>query len=893
MNPERIRALIVDRSQDDVLRILAAITVGNFEIVSRTVEDAAALREELATAEWDVVISDYATDHLSSAEALGIVQDADDSIPFIVVAAADSEAAALALMQDGARDCVTKDNLARLLPAIARETRAIAERRRRDTEEASIRELHERLLVTVEQAPVGIINVAPDGRFLDANPRFCEMLGYSHDELMSLRAQDVTHPDDLVRDLPSFDRMHSDELKQFRTEKRYLRKDGQAVWVSLNSSAIRDVSGHIRCTASVAVDITEKRQAEETVRRQKRDLEEAQRIAHVGSWRRRLPDGNIEWSDELYKIYGYEPGGVTLSLDWLRNTIVPEDRETVAAIFARAQNGMPIYYQHRIERPDGTRRFLHTSGEIVRNDRGEPTEIVGATQDVTERVAAAEAREILNRHMQLLLQSTTQGIFGLDLDGRCTFINRAAAEALGYRSDELVGAAMHDLVHHTRPDGTPYPAGDCPVDAAARGGGKMDVQDDTLWRRDGTSFPVEFSAAPILDRGIVAGAVVVFTDVSERKLLQAQLEQVDRLSSLGRLAATIAHEFNNVLMGIQPFAELLSRQRPDESVQRATAHILRAVQRGRSVTQGILRFTKPAEPVKETVDVAEWLPSLEGALSAILGSDIPIRITVEGEKLLIRGDRHQLEQVLTNLAVNARDAMNGRGELAISAERGVAGQTFPFGTVRAIETYLHLCVSDNGSGMDAKTLKHIFDPFFTTKRSGTGLGLAVVHQIVQLHGGGIFAESVAGKGSVFHLFLPLTEEALIVARPAREAFVRTAVESVLLVEDDAAIGEGLSILLESEGIHVTVAVTGAEAMRRLASDLPEVVILDLGLPDIDGRKLYERIAEVYPELPVIFASGNDDAEMVRPYLKAGRVEALTKPYDFESLLALLGTMTLH
>ena len=540
-------------------------------------------------------------------------------------------------------------------------------------------------------------------------------------------------------------------------------------------------------------------------------------------------------------------------------------------------------------RPDGSIRSVHTFGEIARDSAGVAANIRGVTQDVTDRIAAATVTENLTRHLQLLLESTTQGIFGMDSDGRCSFINRAASDILGYAPGELVGALMHDVVHRTH-DGTSYSAEDCPIGNAARMGVATEVQSDMLSRRDHRPLPVEYSAAPILDAGTVAGAVVVFTDVSERKLLQSQLEQADRVSSLGRLAATMAHEFNNVLMGIQPFAEHLTRLKAGHDVQGAASNILQTVQRGRSITQGILSFARPIEVVKEKIDVKEWLGSMRGALAAVVGEGVRLRVRVEGDSLFIRGDRHQLEQVLTNLAANARDAMKDVGELSIVVERCLSGYVFPFGAIKTVDRFLHLSVADTGCGMDTKTLKNIFDPFFTTKRSGTGLGLAVVHQVVQLHGGRIVPESVVGKGTVFHLFLPFSQEAFSETGSAKIAGQPSAAGSILLVEDDDAISSGVATLLRDEGAIVDVAASGAAALASLADHVPDVIILDVGLPDIDGRLLYAQIAEAYPDLAVVFASGSIDEEIFRPYLKPGRIASLTKPYELNALLLVLDTV---
>jgi two-component system, cell cycle sensor histidine kinase and response regulator CckA len=1009
-----LRVLIVDDSADDALLINEALAVEGDQIIFKRVDNAAGLQAALGTESWDVVISDYAMPAFTTEEALRIVKQSGVAVPFIVVSGVIGEDAAVGIMRAGAVDYVMKNRLGRLLPAIRREMSDMLARRGRDEAEVALNEVRRRLAATVERAPVGIVNVSRGGHFVHVNSRFCEMVGYSSDELMTLRFADITHPDDGVRDSAFMLQILRGELAEYRTENRYVRKDGAIVFVSLSTVPILDNNGQFQYFASFMLDITERKQmesalrerderyrqivdtaqegiwtidtagrttfvnnrmaemlgytiedmlgrplfdfvhehdhkrvlrdterrrdglsdtddfimvckngqsirihftanplkdadgthigalamvtditarweAEQTALRQKRELEEAQRIAHIGSWRRDLPGNVIQMSDELQSIFGFDKSA-TLTRDSLLEIVLAEDRARVLASIIHAQEtGQSFNLGYRIVRPDGGIRSVYTHGEVTLNAAGTPIQLHGVTQDVTDRVDAAVVHQKLNRDLQLLLQSTTQGIFGVDSKGRCTFINRSASESLGYLPGTLIGESMHEVLHQTKDDVLHAPS-DCPIETTTRTGSGSEVQSDMLYRSDGTILPVEYSAAPIIDNGSVAGAVVVFTDVSERKLLQAQLEQSDRVSSLGRLAATMAHEFNNVLMGIQPFAELLSRQNPTESVQRASHNILQAVQRGRSITHGILRFARPTELVKEKIDVKHWLQSMDAALAAVLGDRVHLRMRIDGDSLFVRGDSHQLEQVMTNLAANARDAMNGQGEFSIVVQRCLSGYVFPFGSIRTIDQYLHISVTDTGCGMDAKTLKDIFDPFFTTKRSGTGLGLAVVHQVMKLHGGSIIAESSVGTGTVFHLFLPFSQEAF--EEPAKKPLevLLPEIESVLLVEDDEAISSGVAGLLRAEGIIVDIAANGKAAMKALSTHVPDVVILDLNLPDIDGISLFEQIAADHADLAVIFASGSGDENISRRYLKEGQIAALAKPYEFDDLLAVLGTL---
>jgi len=485
------------------------------------------------------------------------------------------------------------------------------------------------------------------------------------------------------------------------------------------------------------------------------------------------------------------------------------------------------------------------------------------------REEARVATEALTRSLQLLLESTQEGICRVDGDGRCTMVNAAAARMFGRSAEELVGQKMHELVHGQHADGSPYPFAECPMRHSVLDAKPRSVHDDVFWRADGTPFPVDYSASPIVDGDTVVGVVVVITDVTERRKLEQKLEQANRLSSLGRLAATIAHEFNNVLMGISPFVEVI-RRKPERTAG-ALDQIAGAIGRGKRVTAEILRFTRPAELVRVVFAVEPWLRDLAAEMHTALSAKHRIVVEHVDPSLRVLADRAQLHQVMTNVVLNARDAMADGGTVTIAARRD--------------ERFVHITVRDTGSGMPEETLRHIFEPLFTTKCSGTGLGLAVAHQVVQRHGGEIFAESTVGAGTTFHLFIPTAEgggEAPMPAVPAPAAATSRA-RRLLIVDDDETVVAGLVALLELEGIEVDAVGSGAAALEYLRATRPDVVLLDVGLPDIDGIEIYARIAADDPALPVVFSTGHADTERLRE-VERGHVASLRKPYDVGTLL---------
>jgi len=389
----------------------------------------------------------------------------------------------------------------------------------------------------------------------------------------------------------------------------------------------------------------------------------------------------------------------------------------------------------------------------------------------------------------------------------------------------------------------------------------------------------------VLDRdGNTERITGVVQDVTERRRLETRLLQAERVSSLGRLAASVAHEFNNVLMGIQPFVDLLTRRAgTDPTVLLAAPRIADAVARGKRITQEILRFTRIAEPSRAAVPVADWLEAFQPELIQLAGPSVTVTIEAP-PSLTMLADAHQLRQVFANLVVNAHHAMPNGGRLEVGAAR----DTMCDGDDRFIDA-VHFTVRDTGVGMEQETLRYIFEPLYTTKKSGgTGLGLAVASQVVLQHEGHIYVESALGEGTTFHILIPASEAP--VTAPREEAPPGRSVRPglhVTLIEDDDSVGAGLSAILEFEGISVDWVRLGAEAVARIAARSPDAVIFDVGLPDVDGISLYQEIAARWPELPVIFSTGHGDENLLKNGPSERRVGYLQKPYESDALLTVL------
>lgn len=495
----------------------------------------------------------------------------------------------------------------------------------------------------------------------------------------------------------------------------------------------------------------------------------------------------------------------------------------------------------------------------------------GFLRDITERIASEQKIRDLSRVNAMILTNAAEGIIAVERGGRLVFANPAARRLLGWKPEETV-SDVHAALHHGE-------TGDsCAFFKATRG--EVFHPTETTFNTPDQRIEILFTSAPILEEGGITGAVLTFVDVRERKRLERQLEQANRISGLGRVAATIAHEFNNVLMGIQPFTEIIRRRSDDEKIMKAAAQISTSVTRGKRVTEEILRFTQPAEPALRPINIGQWLLSLLPELRALASQRIQVLTDIPEEPLKVGADPIQLQQVITNLVMNGRDAIPGNGFIRITVRH--QGATNSPDALVVPGGFVLLTVADSGSGMSEHVLKHIFDPLFTTKRTGTGLGLAVTEQVIRSHGGSIHAESQPGNGTTFFIRLPVTIEESVAPSEAADS-ISTPVKRVVLVEDDIAVATGITLLLEAENIEVRVANSGGEALPLIKIFHPDVVVLDLSLPDMNGVEVYDWIASEFPDLPVLFSSGNGDQSSLEHYFVSGRVALLRKPYDYAAL----------
>lgn len=519
-------------------------------------------------------------------------------------------------------------------------------------------------------------------------------------------------------------------------------------------------------------------------------------------------------------------------------------------------------------------------------------------KSMADRRQAEEAADKMKHRHDLILNAAGEGIFSVDRDGIIIFVNSTATATLGYTPEEMLGKEAHRLLHHTREDGSPYPAELCPFYGSYRGGLANKNDNELFWRKDGSSFPVEYISTPIHENHQVIGAVVMFQNIEERLLsenerdeLQKQVFRVQRMESVGRLAGGVAHDFNNLLTGIIGFVGLCEDQAdPDSPMAADLKEVATLADQAANLTRQLLAFSRQQMLEQEMTDLDSLVGGIVKMLGRLIGENVELAFNQSSQPCVVKVDAGQIEQVLINLAINARDAMPDGGKLTISSFRVDIPEGEDLGSDEPMQPgpYAKLKVEDTGAGIEETVLPHIFDPFYTTKEfgRGSGMGLSTVYGIIDQHHGTITVRSTPGKGTIFNVYLPRVDpEEAAKLTPDDSTDSNGQPRTILLVEDEEAVRIVTRRFLEKEGYRVVVAENADEAEKLFETEVHSIDILltDIVMPQKDGRQLYNSLAIKKPGLKVLFMSGySDEILAVKNILETG-VPFIHKPFTKEKL----------
>ena len=512
------------------------------------------------------------------------------------------------------------------------------------------------------------------------------------------------------------------------------------------------------------------------------------------------------------------------------------------------------------------------------------------------RLTQELARE--RRLLTSILHSLDEGIVAADREGNTLLFNPQAAKILGTSERKVnPNTWVQDFGVFTADRKRHLPAASDPLLRAIAGEKAVEIE---AWVKNGTprGATVAMTGTPLVgDNEDVVGGVAVLRDVTRQRDLETQLSQAQKMEAIGRLAGGVAHDFNNLLVVIQSYAEIL-REDLQEAKRGEVDEILAASRRAATLTKQLLAFSR-SEPVQPTeLRLSDVVTGIEKLLRRIIGEDIELTTDLAPSLGVVRADPGQLDQVILNLAINARDAMQGGGRLGISTQNvSFAAESSNDHVDIPPGEYVMLAVTDTGTGMDAETLRRIFEPFFTTKEvgQGTGLGLATVYGIVQQSGGQIRVYSELGHGTVFKIYFPRLDE-VAVARPPQpsEASLLTGSGTLLIVEDDSAVRQVAARVLRDRGYTVLEARRPSEARRICAEhgSTIDLLLTDVIMPECTGTDLARELSQLYPHLRVVYMSGYPGGAASRAGVLGPGAAYLEKPFSpvtlIEKVAAALG-----
>jgi two-component system, cell cycle sensor histidine kinase and response regulator CckA len=610
--------------------------------------------------------------------------------------------------------------------------------------------------------------------------------------------------------------------------------------------------------------------------------------ANDGLWDWDVLTGEAYFSPRYYTMLGYAPGEFPADYASFEHLIYPPDlpdvRQALAESLAAKQ---PSYeMEFRALTKSGEIRWLLSRGKVVeRDDEGNPIRMVGTHTDISARRRAEEALVSERRLLRTLIDTLPDHIYIKDRDSRMVLINEAQARDFGLRNpDEAIGKTDFDL---------------CPADLAGRYRetelavmqlGQTTALEEPFINPAGEKRIVSTIKAPLRDtNGDVVGLVGMSRDITEQKRLEEQYLQAQKMELVGRLAGGVAHDFNNLLTAISGYAGLVKKSLLPGAPARADIdQVILAAARAAQLTKRLLAFSRRQIIEQKVVDLNLLIVEMDKMLRRLIGEDIEL-VTVLGRNLgAVKVDPSQIEQVLVNLAVNARDAMPHGGKLTLETANVTLGEDFVQQHVGAVAgEYVRLAIRDTGKGMTEEVKAHVFEPFFTTKEvgKGTGLGLAMVYGIVKQHQGNIWVDSESGRGTSFEIYLPRVPAAVAGLPQDELSALPRGTETILVVEDEALVRHFTVDSLADLGYTVLEAANGDEAIEVFQSHAGTIDLLltDVVMPRMNGRRLAAQLQALRPNLAVLFMSGYTDNAIVHQGVLDPGVAFLQKPFTIGAL----------
>ncbi len=757
----------------------------------------------------------------------------------------------------------------------------------------SLKESEERFRNLAEKSPVAVA-VYIDGKVAYANKATWQAMGGSSvEDLLGRNFLHHVHPDsmDLVRNRLA--RIQSGEQPE-PAEIKFLTLDGRVIEAMVYTALI--TFDQHPALLSQFIDITERKRIERARQESEEHLELALQGANLGLWDWNILTGQVTFNRQYAEMLGYKLEELAGKDKVWESLVHPDELSRVQEQLQDHLSGQSASFEseYRMQTRSGGWKWILDRGRILEwDEQGQPIRAAGTHLDISARRNAEDAlreSEAANRRLATLVEQSSESIVVTDLEGLMVYVNPAFEKLTGFSAGEAIGQNPNILKSGRQP-------------AKLYNELWTTLRQDKTWagryinrRKDGTFFEEEAVIFPIRDeQGKTINYCKIARDISLETRLEEQLRQAHKMEAIGTLAGGVAHDFNNLLTVINGYAELaLLKTDASHPVQKDIKAILNSGKSAEGLTKQLLAFSRKQIHKPENLSINEIVHSMETILQRLIGEDIRMESNLAENLPPILADKTQIEQIITNLVINARDALIGVAipgldkQLKIETAAAVIDDTFNKENTGCQKgAHILITISDNGMGMEPKVLQKIFEPFYSTKAKskGTGLGLATVYGIVHQNKACIFVESEPGSGTTFKIYWPASSGKI--RKPARTeaAGDQTGSESVLVVEDNSEVRKFIMEALSALGYDVRSASNGQEALELIGQGDTsfDLLITDMIMPGLSGKELSDQVKTQIPEIRVIYISGYTDNQIVQNGSLQSGIHFIHKPFSINTL----------
>ena len=751
------------------------------------------------------------------------------------------------------------------------------------TEEA-LRESEEKYKHIAENRVVGIA-MMQDGRIMYVNDTCARIFGCEKSEFIGKNFQDLAAALVVPEHRSLIDERVEKELDNRDLPMSYvvdgLKADGTKILLEISSSGAFTYKDKPTIVAVIR-DVTEQKQAEAALQASEERYRLISKRSSTYCYSLRIsPEGTIlvDWiGGEFTDITGYNRKIISDLEKWYA-VIHPDDLPLIQQGAERVFSGEPGTIEYRLRTKDGREIWLEDySAPVLDENKQQVTGIIGTVRDITEQKQAEEALRESEEKYRTYIENAPNGVFVVDSNSRYIDANQAACLMTGYSREELLNMSIPELASPASPSETFELFNELKETGLVHG-------EVILRRKDGTDFHSSIEAVSLTDDNFMAFC----SDITNHKRMEEELLKVEKLESVGVLAGGIAHDLNNLLTGVIGNISLARIYEDPVKKDGSLAEAEKASMRIKDLTHQLLTFARGGAPILQTADIELLLK--DSATFALRGSNVGCEFSIPDDLWPVEIDVGQINQIINNLIINARQAMPDGGTIKIRAEN--VNMDRESGLPLKIGSYTKVSIQDEGTGISQKHIQKIFDPFFTTKQEGNGLGLATSYSIIHKHNGHITVESELGAGATFHIYLPASPEGILVEWEEETAGPIMGTGRILVMDDEELVREIVSNMLTEMGYEVTTAIDGTQAIEMykeaMGSGNPyDAAIIDLTVPGgMGGKETIQRLTEIDPEIKAIVSSGYSNDPIMAKFGEYGFRDFIVKPYKTRELSVIM------